>query len=350
MNRIYVCHTYYNVYVSILKELHFQKIDNQKGTIALSMMSTDFKNLKVRLLNTNVFDDVIELNEVHPRFFKKKFNYALKSKNWFYRVLIEDLLYWRYIAIQEKEYLNIDFRKYKDIFVYCDSDPIGKYLNYNKLYYHAVEDGLDSCKLNSEKRNSKFFYFRLILAKLGLNFVKDGYSRYAIDLEVNDLIGVDCFGRNVISVPRKQLFHLLSTAKKKMLYDVFYLGNSSNKFTNDKQNILVMTQPLCNPEKRIEMYGEIIKEYGEGFNVYIKPHPIDTVDYQNVFPDCIVLERFFPIEIFNFRCELNIEKIITVYTILDDLTFAKQKIRLGIKYLDKYEDPVKHKYLIDLVK
>lgn len=37
---------------------------------------------------------------------------------------------------------RVDFKKYQDIYVFCDSDPIGYYLNYKKIHYHAVEDGL----------------------------------------------------------------------------------------------------------------------------------------------------------------------------------------------------------------
>ena len=44
MSRIYVCHTFYHVYVSILKEMKLEREDAayEKGDIALSSISTDF--------------------------------------------------------------------------------------------------------------------------------------------------------------------------------------------------------------------------------------------------------------------------------------------------------------------
>lgn len=50
-SRIYVCHTFYHVYVAILKEMKLQREDAnyQKGDIALSEISTNFENLAERL-------------------------------------------------------------------------------------------------------------------------------------------------------------------------------------------------------------------------------------------------------------------------------------------------------------
>ncbi len=351
MARIYVCHTYYNVYVSILREQNFQKSNREKGTLALSLMSTDFKDLKSRIEKSNLFTEVIELNEVHPRFFEEKFKYNLEKKSWLFKTIIGGLFFWRYVAIQEEKYLNIDFSNYEDIFIYCDSDPIGQYLNYKKISYHAVEDGLDSCRINLEKEHSRFFYIRLLFARLGFVFINNGYSNYASDIEVNNKEGIHAFGRKVTEVSRKELLNQLTNKENQLIYDIFFLGNTEKKFENDKKNILVMTQPLCTSEKRIEMYRDIIQNHGNGYNIYIKPHPIDNADYEGEFPDCIVLERFFPIEILNFKCDIEIEKIIAIYsTSLDELKFVKEKIRLGISFLDKYEDPILHKYLVDAEK
>ena len=43
----------------------------------------------------------------------------------------------------QEPYVPVDLKKYRDIYVFCDSDPIGYYLNYKKIRYHALEDGLD---------------------------------------------------------------------------------------------------------------------------------------------------------------------------------------------------------------
>ena len=52
MSRIYVCHTFYHVYVSILKEMKLEREDTayEKGDIALSSISTDFGDLEGQVI------------------------------------------------------------------------------------------------------------------------------------------------------------------------------------------------------------------------------------------------------------------------------------------------------------
>lgn len=341
MNRIYVCHTYYNVYVSFLKELNYQKAGDRKGTIALSLMSTDFKDLKHRLIKSNIFDEVIELNEVHPSLFDEKFKYKIVKGTWWnpFSLIINWILYWRYIAKQTEKYINVDFSKYRKIFVYCDSDPIGMYLNYKKLQYTAVEDALESCRIPQLEKYIKFLRLKIILSKMGVIFMRDGFSKYAKELEVNDKEGIYSWGREVIGVSRRKLLNQLDNVKKELIYDLFYIGKTSNIFENCKKNVMLLAGQLCSPKKSFEIFKDIIKIHCDDYNVYIKPHPIDDSDYEKEFPECIILERFFPIEIFNIKCELEIEKLISVTTNLYHHQFAKEKIRLGVEFLDNYEDP-----------
>ena len=60
---IYVCHTYYHVYVALLKE--FAKPQDKQGnaSIVLSNMSTDFEELPKRLENLNIFKEIFEYEE-----------------------------------------------------------------------------------------------------------------------------------------------------------------------------------------------------------------------------------------------------------------------------------------------
>ena len=53
--RIYVCHTYYHVYVTFLKEFALPKEKQGGATVVLSKMSTDFESLKERLLALHYF-------------------------------------------------------------------------------------------------------------------------------------------------------------------------------------------------------------------------------------------------------------------------------------------------------
>lgn len=72
-SRLYVCHTFYHVYVAILKEMKLAREaagDNyKKADIALSSISTNFENLGDRLAKTGIFDTVTALDEKREDFF-----------------------------------------------------------------------------------------------------------------------------------------------------------------------------------------------------------------------------------------------------------------------------------------
>ena len=78
-SRIYVCHTFYHVYVSILKEMKIARESSdgeyKKADIALSSLSTDFENLGARLAKTGIFNEVIALDEKREEFFPKLAKY-----------------------------------------------------------------------------------------------------------------------------------------------------------------------------------------------------------------------------------------------------------------------------------
>ena len=66
-DRIYICHTYYHVYVTFLKELKLRaEADPAKkagaATLVLSKMSNNFENLKSRVESTGLFEEVLEFD------------------------------------------------------------------------------------------------------------------------------------------------------------------------------------------------------------------------------------------------------------------------------------------------
>ncbi len=69
--RIYVCHTYYHVYVTLLKEFAIPGDEQGKATLVLSTMSSDFRNLKERIEKQGIFEQVLEYDEKPHTYFKE---------------------------------------------------------------------------------------------------------------------------------------------------------------------------------------------------------------------------------------------------------------------------------------
>ena len=76
---------------------------------------------------------------------------------------------------------------------------------------------------------------------------------------------------------------------------------------------------------------------------YAKPHPRDLLDYEKLFPDCVVLDRKFPMEILNYIEGLVFCRVISVFTVVHSIRFAKEIIYLGEDFMDNYEDPRLHR-------
>ena len=60
--RVYICHTYYHVYISVVKELIRRRESNGSADIILSTMSNNFESLEDRLSKSGVFENIIRIS------------------------------------------------------------------------------------------------------------------------------------------------------------------------------------------------------------------------------------------------------------------------------------------------
>lgn len=349
--RIYVCHTFYNVYVCLLKECNLPKEKQGQADIVLSTMSTDFGNLKERLEASGVFANVYLMEEKKDGFFPELAKYKKPCNN-IIKHMINRIIYTKKLPKLLEPYITIDFKQYKDIYVHCDSDPIGYYMNYKHIHYHAVEDGLDCLKYldGAHYDNRGHFKLKAFLASKNIIFIQNGYGKYCLDMEVNDLSCLKYVCPFYKVVPRKPLEQNLDSAQKHMFIRVFmedaegFLQELGEKATGDC--VLFLTQPHPHSEEaRKQICHDIIRDYCEGYHVVIKPHPRDLIDYAALRPDCTVIRGKFPVEVLNFLEGIHFKKVISIVTTaLDTIDFADEKINLGEGFWDKYEEPEKHKY------
>lgn len=65
---------------------------------------------------------------------------------------------------------------------------------------------------------------------------------------------------------------------------------------------------LMDLNEEIRIYSEIVEKYP---NIIIKPHPREIKDYSKIFPDNIVLDKHFPVELLVLM-GIKIEKTVTI--------------------------------------
>lgn len=348
--RIYVCHTYYHVYVTFLKELYLPLSQRGRATLVLSSLSIDFENLKERVESTGLFEEVVEFDEKRDDFFPELVKYKKDGGN----ILIN---MWRRIrftklyAKLEAPFVPVDFRQYKDIYVYCDSDPIGYYLNRNKIRYHALEDGLNCLKNYDAARydNRGLFPVKAFMSeKLNLIFIQNGYGKYCMDMEVNDISLLKYKYKKYIQVSRQQLVEHLNQDDKNLILKAFIrnmdrLREQIEESSRLGDKILILTDPLCTLKVREKIFRDIIDMYEKEGTVFIKPHPRDILDYGTLFPEYPQFDATVPMEMLNFIPGLRFKKAVAVLTEIGAIRFAEETVRLGEDFMDKYEDPLVHR-------
>lgn len=352
--RIYVCHTYYHVYVTFLKELKLRRNAASKpygeATLVLSRLSNNFENLKERVEKTGLFAQVIEFDEKRDDFFPELAKYREDKGNIVFNMLSRIRFTKKYAKLEEA-YIPIDFKEYKDIYVFCDSDPIGYYLNQKKIYYHAVEDGLNCIKNFDAARYDNRGHFDLkakMSRKWNLIFVQNGYGKYCIDMEVNDITAIKYPCPQYVEEPRQPLVDALSQEDKELILTAFIRDRESLEKQIEEGNqlgnkILVLTEPLCSLEVRKQIFKDIIAEYENEGKIFIKPHPRDVLDYREVFPGYPVIDGTVPMEMLNFFEGLKFQKVISVFTEMKAVQFAEEIVALGADFMDKYEEPSIHR-------
>ena len=353
-DRIYVCHTYYHVYVTFLKEL---KLKAQQGknwksgaTLVLSGMSNNFENLKARVESTGLFEEVIEFDEKREDFFPELAKWRKGAGN-FLGNLYCRIRFTRLYAKLEAPYIPVNFREYKDIYVYCDSDPIGYYLNQNRIFYHAMEDGLNCLKNFDAARFENRGHFKLkvfLSMRLNLIFVQNGYGKYCLDMEVNDISAIKYSCPKYIEQPRQELVDRLTDEDKDLILQAFIRDKeglekqiAESNGVNDK--ILVLTDPLCTLDVRERIFRDIIETYEKEGTVFIKPHPRDVLDYRTLFADYPQFDATVPMEMLQFFPGLHFKKVVGVLTEMKGITFADEVVRLGEDFMDAYEEPAIHR-------
>lgn len=353
-DRIYVCHTFYHAYIACLKELALPKSEQGGATLVLSKMSNDFGTFPARAKESGLFAEVLSFDEKDYTYFPELVELKKDRRNQF-KNMLQRIRFCRRLGELEAPFVPVDFSKYRDIYVFCDSDPIGYYLSYRKIRYHAVEDGLDCIRYRDTARddNRGCFPLKAWMAKLGLIFIQNGYGKYCIDFEVNDISALDHPINKMREVPREGLTARLTQADRDLLTKMFI----ENRAELEEQlaradaahlpKVLVLTEPLTKSlATREKLFRDLIQEYGEVDGkrgvVVIKPHPRDLLNYREKFPDDVVLDAHFPMEILNFT-GASFDRVVTVYTVPSSIHCAKEKVYLGSSFMDRYEDPMDHR-------
>lgn len=246
---------------------------------------------------------------------------------------------------KEKE----DFAKeYEKIHVFWDLGYAGTYLNIRRIPYTLHEDSLNSYQHIRENRpNYRYIFepkgwkFRL-KKHFRIGVIPFGYSDCCDAVEVNEKAGIEILPDKVREAPRAELEKALTKEQKKKLFDLFMAGVEMEEGWKG-DTVLLLTEPfaltgrLPSVEAQVKLYRDILEQYEGKGQVYLKPHPRDTVDYRKYFPKVMMMEKNIPMEVLNFNEHFQVSRAITVTSsAVWGIHCAGEKIYLGREFLGRY--------------
>lgn len=314
-NKIYICHTVYHVFIAMLKAFRDGRTD-----ILLVDTIINVQDLGKRLTSSGIFQNVIIINR------KKAFGRTIRTYLGNY---INNRLR------KEKISINLSFLdKYNEIFIFNDYSEMGDYLELKKIKYHLLEDGLDTFKRFDQYEDIGHGYrLKKILYALFKIPYSVGQNKNCLDIEVNDDDGLKTNLMHPIIVQNRKV--LLEGLPKEYLQTIFEaFGVEEINLSNNK--LLLLTQVLKeilvvnNDNEQIELYKNALLEYGGGYDIYIKPHPRDTIDYSDIEKSfsAVCLDRNIPMEVYSLLPGMNFKVLLTYSSTAANNDLAEKIIRL----------------------
>lgn len=103
----------------------------------------------------------------------------------------------------------------------------------------------------------------------------------------------------VIVIDMEKRWNELSSNKQKEILNIFNVNVDKSDF-NDK-TALILTQPLTEDnlatlDDELKIYDEFFEKFNN-HHMIIKPHPRDTKNYKELYPNSDVIDKHFPIEL-----------------------------------------------------
>lgn len=299
---LYICTTYYHVYITLLKQLN-------NPVLADMVICDDIpegNDLTEKIASTSLFE--------HVWFVKEGKLPEIRGRNVLDWILFQHRR--RYQTI--RPLLPFHEENYTDIYIYHDGTPLGMYLNDAKTAYHLIEDSYNFYQRIRETPQAKLlkphnwkFWIRKML---NAGYFPLGESKYVIDIEVNQNKDLQMCGKPIVEAPRKRMESCLTKTDHRIISEIFG-HNTIPKIT--EHSALLLTEPLfadgvCTSlEEQVLLYEKICKRLNkEKFDIFIKPHPRDQADYSGL--NVLVVDRYFPIEIWNFALVNDFARAVAV--------------------------------------
>ena len=325
---LYIFNTQYQFLIALIKV-------KDDGTDSLAIVNRRLdERIQRILIKENIVKDIIHIDESIFAFCK---------------------------SMPQRRELKIRLKNFDKVNIFIDHFTIGAYLDKYKIPYNTIEDGYNFFMYEYRDFREKLFtkeatiqdYKEFIKHILFCKKNKPGFGKYCQSIEVNDISVVPKDERyhKFKEVPRKELFENISEERKQLILRVFGVEELSE--VQDK-SILILTQPLSmdgllnSDDKQYGFYKRICDKYlSKGYEVYLKPHPRDSITYRNINGIKLIAQNV-PMELIEMVSDVKFERIIThSSTAINFLTCGKEKEIFFDFNTREYDEKLLEKYKIN---
>lgn len=334
MNQTYVGCSMYHVYVSILLAYENKRNNKKSLLVIIEDRTENISNYIESIKKLGVFEDVVAIEGYLPVKQMKKeaskvnyiFNRAKTLKHTF-------------------EKLNPHLESYHDFIL---NSEINLYhivnsrayflIKYPKNNFRMIEEGTGTYRHRmpfSRKLKRQMMNYPLLM----------GYDKQVIEVLVQepDKMEDRLLREKSVELNLQRLQDELSAEDKKAIVTCFDLHTLD--VYSDKKKAIILTQPLIEAgfkvsrDEMIEIYRKMIVSAKEkGMDVYLKMHPREEIDYDEVYAKehINVLPKLIPIEVLNLDENISFDEAHTICSgSIDNLKHVKEKHSLGFDYLKK---------------
>lgn len=323
MNQVFVCGTYFQIYVSMLLTL-YRKDETSKSLLVLNDHTPDIEKIIPSLQENGFFDHyiVVPFRKIEARVKREKGIIGkIINRN---RTIIE--------AVEQ----DSDIHRYREFLAACEFNlfylwgfPSAYFvLKYPNHYFRVVEDGARNYVLKTSR--FKEFKRKYLLR----TYIGDGFDDAVKEIRVQQPEQLNERLRHKgTTLEFQEMQRNLSAENRRKVLRVFMKENPLAM--NDRKKLLIITQPLENSgiaeERKLAIYRQIIDQYAGDYQVYLKPHPREITDYTQLLErEFIEIPRAFPLEMFDLLQIVTFDLGVTLFSSgLNNANCIRHKIHLG---------------------
>lgn len=345
MKQLIICERPYMLYKAILKAMNTKdEID-----IVLSNHMPGLEKMYEPLVESGIFHKVYYFSDDYYQEFIRNeslIDYVrFPAILWSWPKKLRRYFKYQKEARKAKFPEDLDLHCYDEILANDGVSTMNFILNFEKIPYVVSEHGRGNFK-NKVPLHIIAVHISILLDRMNIMVAYSGCSKYVKEVEV-DRIDDELVGyikkKKLRECRINQLEEKLTLEQKDILYKTYAKAYDLPLEYSGEVDLL-LTGPLArdktvaSEEDQINCYKDAVLQYCNDGNVLmVKPHPRDTVDYADIFPNALIVNKIVTAEVLSLSQSLKIDKVVTVYsTAISSFRNAKQQIMLGGEFLDNY--------------